>query len=426
MLIALAFVLVQPPAAWPFDEFTHANGALFRGMILSENADGIRFQVVTRKPGRPTVTLTTLFTPAEVGTIKRISPADRALLKARLAELDPTGRGERARMEAIAFEPAEWLGKPDAARKYSSDHFVLATDAGDEIGRRAAVRLEQMFAALTRYLPPAKPRDAPTTVYLCAKPEAYRQLLGATPVLNPAIFDPAKNRIVCGSNLVALGDRLTGTRLHHQRQYQALDEYEASVRKLYRDQKVDLDRFLAAVAAERKRVALAEVANDAAFDAATKRLFAVLYHEAFHAYAHATGRSLPRWLDEGLAQLFETAVIDAGELHVDVPDAARLKAYAKSPPPVRDALTAKADDFLAKHALDRAASERAYLASWATAYGVLVATPSLDGPAFAAFLESKADPVAAFEAWVGMSCDDWDKSLRKRLSAAGPSTPRAP
>src|SRR5258708_6636531 len=95
LLTAGLVVAQQPPtppiglATWSFDELTLANTAKFQGLILSETPDGIRFKSVTRPPGRPTVTLTSFFTKAEVASVKRLPEAERALLKERLAELDP-------------------------------------------------------------------------------------------------------------------------------------------------------------------------------------------------------------------------------------------------------------------------------------------------------------------------------------------------
>src|SRR5205085_9379515 len=101
----------------------------------------------------------------------------------------------------------------------------------------------------------------------------------------------------------------------------------------------ELERHLEVVRAERKRVGAVERENGAKFDRATGRLFALLYHESFHAYvttfvypplppdrvrAGAGAGELPRWLNEGLAQVFETAVVEAGELRADHADRERL------------------------------------------------------------------------------------------------------
>src|SRR5207245_3675606 len=77
-------------------------------------------------------------------------------------------------------------------------------------------------------------------------------------------------------------------------------------------------------------ISRAEKDNAKIFEKATARLFQTLYHEAFHAYFAgfvypAAENEVPRWLDEGLAQIFETAILEAGELRVGHADPERLK-----------------------------------------------------------------------------------------------------
>src|SRR5690606_30920680 len=114
----------------------------------------------------------------------------------------------------------------------------------------------------------------------------YRALIGPTagPLLNPAIYDPATNRIVCGSDLVRLGEQLTAAKIAHQKERARLDRYEAEIRQLYRGSSSEMERFLKVAADQRQKIREANRVNGHAFDAATQRLFALLYHEAFHSY----------------------------------------------------------------------------------------------------------------------------------------------
>src|SRR5205814_206190 len=77
--------------------------------------------------------------------------------------------------------------------------------------------------------------------------------------------------------------------------------------------------LLAPMAAAEKRIVETEKANDKVFIAVRDRLFTRLYHEAFHAYLGtfvypAREGTLPHWFNEGLAQIFETAIMEVGEL----------------------------------------------------------------------------------------------------------------
>src|SRR5262245_13466430 len=159
ILVALcaATVTAQPPAGlsnWPFDELTLKNGAKFQGLLIAEYADGIEFQSVYRLPGRPTVTLTSFFSKKEIADIKKLSRQDRDVLKEKLAELDPRGEGERKRMESLELVAADWPGKKGGARKYESEYFSLVCTGTEELTRRSAVRLEQIYTAFSRFLPP--------------------------------------------------------------------------------------------------------------------------------------------------------------------------------------------------------------------------------------------------------------------------------
>ena len=436
----------DPPnglSSWSFDEVTLTNTAKIQGLILSEGPDGIRFQSVSRNPGRPTVTLTSFFTKAEIARVKRLSDADRATLKERLAELDPSGEGERKRMESLELVSTDdWPGKPGAAKRYDSDYFSLVSTGSEELARRSAVRLEQLYTAFSRFLPPTTTDGKPTIVMLAMNPDEYKTLLGPLgepKLLNPAVYDPQGNRVLCGSDLKRLGSELQTARIHHSQQLASIDKYEETVRKLYKQ--AELKRYLDAVDLERKRVIAADRANGAKFDEATKRIFAILYHEAFHAYVGTfvyppmkpddvkTGKGtgeLPRWLNEGLAQVFETSVVEAGELRADSPDRDRLnrvKDWVKGKDggrlvPLTDLLTTGKDAFLAAHADQKAAADRSYLTSWALAYYLTFQRRAIGTEAFGKYLvavNSGGDPRQAFATLVGQELLAFEKDWHSYL-----------
>src|SRR5262249_52727996 len=133
--------------------------------------------------------------------------------------------------------------------------------------------------------------------------------------------------------------------------------------------------------------------NTELFEKATARLFRTLYHEAFHAYLAGFiyppgGRQVPRWLNEGLAQIFETAILEAGELRVGHADPERLKQVKEALRKnqlvaVADLLQADAERFLVDHANQQQVSDGYYLASWALAFYLTfdqrkLGTPELD------------------------------------------------
>ncbi|QEL17332.1 DUF1570 domain-containing protein [Limnoglobus roseus] len=447
LLLLPALAAADPSPAWKLDELTAVNGAKYQGIVLDETATGVRFRVVRRPPGRPTVTLTTFFQKKEVVEIRKVSDAEREAVKQKLAELDPKGTGERKRMDALELKPIAWLGRADAAKQYDSDQFTIASSASEEVTRRAAVRLEQIFTAYSRFLPPRQTpaADRTLTILLAPDKEEYAKLLGPTTgaILNPAVYDRKNNRIICGIDLRRLGQDLSAAQMHNVQQEAALDKYEADVRQLYKDSRADRDRFLATVSEQRGKIRAVEKANDAKFDETTQQLFALLYHESFHAYAanfvypprsaedvkagKGTG-DLPRWLNEGLAQIFETAILDAGELRVGHADRERLLRAKEMRTkggllPMAELVRSGGEAFLTVHANQKATANRTYMTCWAVAFYMVFDRQLLGSKEFDAYLvavNSGGDPAKALEALVGKNLSIFDAELTNYIDRLRP------
>ena len=168
---------------------------------------------------------------------------------------------------------------------------------------------------------------------------------------NPAFYDPTADRIVCGTDLQRLGEDLAQFRAEARQLLDELAKNEADVIRVF-GKKPDQIEGLPPVRDGRAMIGKVAKENEEAFDRATRQAFQTLYHESFHAYVGSfvfpPGKGpgeLPRWLNEGLAQVFETAVFEAGELHLGRADKVRLdkaqEALKKGEfPAVTDILTA--------------------------------------------------------------------------------------
>jgi Protein of unknown function (DUF1570) len=427
-ILLAAVGAVAADAEWQFDQIRLTNGAVLKGLILEDTPAGVRFQNVRRHPGRSTVVFTTTFAWAEIGAVERLPAADRDRLITRLRELADAGPADKQRLERLELEPMAWAGKAGAGRRYRSEQFILESDAPDSVVRGAAGRLEQVYAAYARYLPPRTTGRRPTTIELFQSRAGYQDRLMAEHLqfVNIACYDPAANRILCFSDLERLGIDMEQVREQHHQIRAALDKDEKELGRLYRGQ--DLARVLSLIRSTRKRLDAADRQNEGLFDEATRRLFAVLGHEAFHAYLANVvfpppNPGPPLWLNEGLAQIFETAVVEAGELrvgHADKDRLARAKEAVRKGElvPINRLLRTLSRDFLAAHAADRAATDMNYLTAWALAFHLtferrLLGTTFLDR--YFQALTKGADPEAAFADLVGQPGPAYEAAFHQYL-----------
>jgi hypothetical protein len=414
---------------WRFDVVRLKNGTTFQGLLIEETPTEVRFRCVRRHAGSPTVVITTAFTRNEIAGIDKLNAADREVLETRLKALDPTGKNEAERMENLELESARWI-KPGAgdALRYSSTYFTLVSNAREDIVRRAAVRLEQIYAAFARFLPQRGGGGKPTTIYLLRSLAEYHGLLQEQrrDILNPAFYDAAKNQILCASDLQRLGDDLEQIRKKHQEILDKLKENEAELTAHYKGKlpATIRNRF----SAKRQEIHQANLKNDAIFKEATGHLFQTLYHEAFHAYLAnfvypPNETKVPRWLNEGLAQIFETAIVEAGELrvgHADADRLARIKEKLRKGQlvPLTELLRAGPEKFLVNHATDQQISDRYYLNAWALAFYLTfdrhrLGTKALDRYAYG--LKLGTDPLEAFRDLAGIPLSRFEDEFHQYL-----------
>jgi hypothetical protein len=401
---------------WKFVAVRLKNGQVFVGLLIEEKPGEIRFHCVRRHPGSPTVVVATTFQRPEIASIVRLSSHDRDVLAARLRGLDPTGAGESLQMESLPLQAVPWIGKnPGEALQYTSSHFVLVSNAREDIVRRAAVRLEQIYGAYARFLPPRRQAAKSTRILLVRSLAEYHALRAeeGRNALHPAFYDAVRNEIICASDVQHLGDQLEEIRTRHRQDLAELSQLEADLTKQYQG-KIPRSILRDSILRPREKIRQKNKHNDRVFTDCTRHLFRTLYHEAFHAYLATfvyppDEAEVPRWLNEGLAQIFETAILEAGEIrvgHADVERLERLKADGRKGDwlPLSELLKAGPDKFLIAHASDQQISDRYYLYSWGLAFYLawdcrLLGTAALDR--YAQMLKGGAEPAEAFQVLTG-------------------------
>lgn len=438
LLVVPHLMLAGPPMIdWPMDFIKLKNGVTHKGVILEESPNAIRFQIIRRFPGRPTVWYTCIFRNNEIDKLERVTAEERVLVKTKLVELDPAT--EARRIEKLDIRPSGWGNQPTGGLTYTSDYFTLISDAPEEIIRRAAFRLENVYAAYVGYMPPRHRAGAPTVIRVFQSIDGYEKSLPTGLIIkNPAFYDPANNRIFCGTDLKRLGQDLAKFRDEANQLLDDVSKQEAEVRRLY-GKKPELNRHLQPILETRSQIRQAANANELAFDQATQILFKQLYHEAFHAYvgnfvypanSKDSPTELPRWLNEGMAQVFETAIVEAGEFrigHADKDRLERAKALLEKNEllPIRDMLGMGNRGFIVWHAGKLPDSDRVYLTAWAMASYLMFDRRALGTQSTEVYLKainSGAEPLGAFEKWLGKPLVEFEKDFHswlKRLRADG-------
>jgi hypothetical protein len=423
---------------WKYDVVHLKSGEALSGLVVEQDAKHVYIRKVVRKPGAPTLIFSDDFKRADVDHVDLLEGADhdqlvqriqslireREALAAQLKRLDPdASKGQLASEDELTLKPAPWPADPKAkALAYQSTYFRLTSDARPEVVELAAIRLEQVYAAFAHLLPPRVSAPAPTAILLANSLADYKALVAqqGRNLFNPAYFDPVKNQIVCASDIGLLADALERVRRDAEKALADLKSKEKDLTQAFSG-RVPADQ-MAPILEARRRIKAIQEQNETAFVNARRRLLQRLSHEAFHAYLSncvytpADGEA-PRWLNEGLAQIFETAVYEVGELRAGHADRDRLAAVhaalAKGTLlPTADLLRADYKQFQVAHSTDRESSDQYYLASWALAFDLafhrqLLGTKALDDYVHA--LKRGSDRLDAFRDLVGESLADFEK-----------------
>jgi hypothetical protein len=445
---------------WKFETLTLGDGRRLQGLVVgpSDAGDGdaaVGFVQIIQPPGRAMELITWApINPERIVAIERLPPADRDVLAKRVE----TFRNRRGSQHAAETAVTLVRDSEDGPWRYAGRWFRLDSSADATLTRQAVVRLEQVLAALEALVPPPAPADGPPrlSVRLCGTAAEYRGVQAELGVeaMHPAFYVPDRDLLVAGSDMPAIieQERTAADNLAlAERAVAARDRgFDADVRRLAGDlerQGVAAGRRAEIVQLARHRwhrerdALLAQLAatrrENAVRVAEARREFSGrLTHEAWHAYADrqlsADGRlALPLWLDEGLAQVFETAPLEAGELRLDAADPPRLKALQEllasgAAPPLEELLRAGQTQFLVGHAGGRTASRQSYLVAWGLAFHLAVLEPVLAPRSLAGLCRpatgagEAAGRVAEFERLVGTSVAAFETAWRRRMLTLRP------
>lgn len=450
LVVLAAVVAAADPAAetWKYDVIHRKRGLPLAGLVVEQNAGSVLIRCISRRPGSPTVVFLEIVPRAEIARLELLAPEERARLQQRLdalrrererlavylRDLAVGKKGELPGGETVDLRPAVWPGDDKRpALSYRSAYFHLLANTRPALARLAAIHLEQIYAAYARSLPPRAADAAPTTILLTRSLAEYQALARSRglSLVNPAFYDPARNQVVCGSDLERLSDELEQVRTYHARRRTEAKGRLAELSRVYRG-KIPPE-LTAPFAEAEKKIAATEKRNEETLARLRQRLFQRLYHEAFHAYLGAfvffeKDHPLPLWFNEGLAQIFETAIVEVGELRVGHADPERLAAVRSAIArgtllPLADLLRSDHRHFQAAHRSEQHVADRYYLAAWALGFYLRFERKVLGSKAmddYLAALRRGTDPLLAFRDLVNTPLPAFEQEFVRYLSRLRP------
>jgi hypothetical protein len=445
-------------ADWKFEELHLKSGRTLPGLIKGEDAAGVDFLEVRRPADRPMFLVMFWRFPADkIDHLTRLPEEDRKLLVSRVEAFQNRDLGQAVGQAKIHLEHTGAVD--DGVWHYGSESWLmpdkrpwllLDSTADEETTRRSIVRIEQMFAAYSEILPPRTHPVKPLSVKLFGTMREYNayimSTLGLKQMQNPAVFAVGENLLAAGSELSAYAQQMRAVRRRHaalradyERRKAMMPDRLASLRKQLEvggfsaaDQRTTVQlsqgRWQRELEEIDRQINVAERLNLDQFDKVTAGMFSRLFHEAFHAYLEnyvfpQRDHDVPRWLNEGLAQIFETGQLEAGTLRLDAPHAERLESLqndlrSAEPLSLAEVLRADGREFLVSHPGGEAASKRYYLYSWGLAYYLAFRQPVLETAALDRYVDpaaAKSDSVARFEKLVGMPLSQFESRWESEM-----------
>ncbi len=439
---------------WPLESVELRSGTVYRGLVRSESELEIEVMEVVRAPGKPMFLVIRPVPRRDVAEITRLPDEERQRLIGRTNRFRKRVLIEADRMDRIVLVPVVVNGV--RRFRYEGNWFGAVSDADEETTRRCLVRIEQIFRAYRLVLPPRTTPRRPLEMLLFGSMDEYGDYLQShgLSLENPSFYLARQNRIVAASELTRFSRHLAEARARHDQIQQTLEKLDADLPQRLRrlaDQlklqgytrKEIVDELQAQKNAwsHRKTRLLAQIAetnrlNDNRFDELTRQMFRRLYHEALHAYlenyVYPDGPyRVPRWLNEGLAQTFESGQLDGDILRIDAPDRTALMAVkqrlaSSEPPSLEELLWANETDFLTAHEEAGGPARQTYYLSWAVTYYLaflsdhsIWGTAALD--AFVTPDDRGLAPTVRFEQLVGMSLPKFENHWRIAMETLKPA-----
>ncbi|MEE8451788.1 MAG: DUF1570 domain-containing protein [Thermoguttaceae bacterium] len=434
--------LGSPTTPWPSERVELVDGRHYEGLIESVDDAWIHLFQIRRPTGRPVFLVIRPIERSRIASVDRLEPDQRAELRQHIDRFVNRARIEAVRTNAIELGSIAHGGID--YRRYRGKWFDVETTIDEESTRRTIVRAEQIFTAYRQILPPRVESRRPLRLVVLDSVGEYQTYLArmGIRIQSPACFIPADNLVVVGSDVSRFAAQLDEVNTRHDHIRTDLETLETRLperladfsRRLKQDGTSrsetgklllkERSKFEIEIRKKRKELLCCDRDNRRVFEDATGQMFQWLYHEAFHAYLEnyvfpSDRDEVPRWLNEGLAVVFEAGLLDSYGLRVDTPNRQALRLLqadlqSDRPLSLGQLLEAEPAAFL----VDDGAN-RHYAHAWGLVYYLTFEKHLLSNAALDRYVDhgsSGATPVQSFEQLVEMPIDQFEKAWRQYIA----------
>jgi len=443
------------------------------GFLVSESDEDVVFDIVMsgRKVSKTILSRTT-FKKGEIDSIKKLSDADRA---AAIKDLDSAAKETKldaAGEQNVRVEATTWPLKADPTKlipvkKVELDHFTIESDANEELLRKLAFRIDKVFKAYAQHFGADRDNNVKVRVMIFNSMESYygsvADITGG--VKNPAFYNSQLKQICAGCDVAKYEQEVVAIREYHRQLDIKLQEWKINLEQARADVRAKVSRAYDKLNAGGKgatvegQAAMEQIKqqerewqlqvgaqekevngiqdeifslnrrNDVVFASATQQMLATMYHEGFHAFVDnylftpEQARLVPRWLNEGLAQYFESARLENGHfiLGQDVRERlALLKRFRNGSGlfTLEQLVNGGASDYMVHEIANLERSTKNYLQAWLLT-NVLGAKGRLKREILQAYIQelaAKRPPLEALKTLSGMPNEELEKLMDEKLS----------
>ncbi|WP_254507417.1 DUF1570 domain-containing protein [Anatilimnocola floriformis] len=446
----LAQPLTDSLGTWKLEELRTKEGKFFKGLVQDEREHDLDFAEIVQPMGKPMYAVLRWVRKREILTLTKLPDEEHEQLLKRFEQFRLRTVIEAGKMEDLLLRTEEHGAQTH--HLYDGPWFRVDSTTDEETTRRCVVRIEQIFQAYRMILPPKGRPQELLRIRLYGSLDQYRDELRRLKlnISNPAFYSSRERTILAGTDLDTYSRHLTEIRHDHE---QARKEWEQRDTEFHKHLPEEVAKLKAAgftqneindemnlrkarwreqLAAKYAQLVEIDRRNDGKFAEVTAQMFAQLYHEAFHAwldnFVYAKSRkNVPRWLNEGLAQVFESGRLDGQSLRLDAPSPTRLATLQadlkREPWPLAELLNNENAPFLEGHARDSKAAERTYAYAWGLAWYLAFHEQKLSGAALDQFVAPAAaelSPIERFEKFTGKRLPDFEKEWRRAMLEARP------